>query len=295
MFDTVALFRITPRKPVIPVGVSTIEHPWKTIIKVEKRMHQPRLTITRQQTGKYITRAEVSVPAWLFGSNSFLPSVTDIPIFFDRLDEFVGQRTGLHFNSRSASVSRLDLCRDYECDPTRIVKIIDNYRMYNYPKRRTELIGGTTVRFAARSKQLVVYSKFHEVSARSEGSDHVLPLIRMEDRHRTAAAVTSLCKSIGLHDRSAERLLSQDVSAAVMDKLETRLGIVEAIANSPGNPIKSLFETVGAKKARPLVLHRMLETYVGQDYFIHQEFRVSSRTARRRSREAAKLGLFSLE
>lgn len=295
MFDTVALFRITPRKPEIPVGVSTFAYPWKTIIKVEKRMHEPRITISQQKTGRYITRAEVSVPAWLFGSNSHLPLMTDIPIFFDRLDEFVWERTGLRFNSRRASVSRLDLCRDYECDPAHIVKIIDNYRTYEYPKRRTELIGGTTARFVARSKQLVVYSKFHEVTSRSDQSNQVRPLIRMEDRTLTAGAVASLCKSLGLEDHSAERLLSEDVSTRVIDKLQTRLGIVEAIANCRANPIKKLFATVGAQKARPLALHRLLETYVCRDYFMHEEFGVSSRTARRRAREAAKAGLFTLE
>lgn len=309
MYDTVALSKTSFRGP----SKTQLERygakyryrqgdkdPYQVIINGAPAAHEPRITVTRFQGRGYFIRPEVSIGAWLFGSNVDLPSMSDIAFFLEAIQDYVGERTGIVMDSRKARVSRLDITRDYVCDPLRIRKVIDDLRNYEFPKRMATLVGGTTVYFRSRGKRVaretLIYSKWHEMASGRATKEHLektVGIVRLEDRHRTNSAVIGLMKSLGLPDHSAACMLSEYVHSAVIAKLETALGL--STITLEGAPIRLLYEELGSTQARHVLAHLALKNEFGPDYFDDQAFGTSKRVARQRDRQAARCGLFCLE
>lgn len=312
LFDTVALSRdshLRPNRKILekfdaqyyPKGAS-IEDCRKVVVNPPPHSHQPRITISRRNN-LYYFRPEVSIGAWLYGSNLHLPTTDDLPEFYEKLDHFVGERTGMVMNSKTARTARIDFTRDFRFEPASVNHIIEQYRQFRLPRRDTTLINGTTVNFDSRSlrrtrqRQTSIYSKYHEMASKGADPEELemsVGLIRLEDKYLTNRAVSDLARTHRLPDHNAQHILTDTLYESVIGKLVSRLGL-DTVGCSHAARVRSLFEAVGATVGGRTLVHLALERTIGKNYYTDPMFGASERTAKERSNLATNHGLIALE
>ena len=108
MFDTIAISKtffslpdvaLLGRNGCKPVFSKYDGEPYKFVLNGKEGIKEPRLTISKSPKGFWILKAEVSVGAWLFNSNLFLPNENDMKRFFADLSNFVRWKTGVRFDA----------------------------------------------------------------------------------------------------------------------------------------------------------------------------------------------------
>lgn len=303
MFDTVALSQTRFWRPDHRL-LSDSRAKWvgaSIFVNAQKGSHEPRITFTRVSDHQYICRPEVSIGAWLFGSNLHLPSFEDIPDFLALLENYVGEKTGFVLESLHARVARLDVTHDFKIEPSLVLKIIDDYRSFRWSKRNTVSINGTTVSFDSKAKgqprSTCIYSKYHQLLAAGE-KKHSLSMaegiLRLEDKYRVNRTVKELSKSLGLSDHTARSMLTEKVYSSVLSRTVNQLGLESVMEQDQGR-IRKVYSELGNVRAGHLLEHLALERSIGKDYFRNSLFATSGRAARSRAKEALHFGLLRLE
>jgi len=148
------------------------------------------------------------VDVWLESPSS---TEDDIPQFFEMMNSYIGERTGMVFDARNARTARVDITKDFKLAETRVLTLLNEYRAFPWAKYNTIFINGTTINFDSRGKRLsrrvALYSKFHERQnhgAPAEEQEMARGLLRLEVQHRTNKSLADLAQSLKLSDHKAE-------------------------------------------------------------------------------------------
>lgn len=97
MFDTTALSETTFRRPDERlVGREGVRSKYtregelyQLFVNETEGSAEPRSTLTKTRQLSWIIRPEVSIGAWMFGSNLHLPTEDDIPQFFEMMNSYI--------------------------------------------------------------------------------------------------------------------------------------------------------------------------------------------------------------
>ena len=175
MFDTVAISRSFARTPDLDLLVQNGCEPSyskytgalnKLVLNGKK---EPRLTFRKIQ-GFYIIKAEVSIGAWLHGSNIFLPDEKDIEDFLNDISVFVRYKTSINFNAQRERITRLDVTRDFQIGESRVLSVIEELKSLEIKKYQQKPYK-TGVCFQnsgkEKNKQIVIYSKYHKLLSKN--------------------------------------------------------------------------------------------------------------------------------
>ncbi len=84
----------------------------------------PNLTMIQTPNGIWHLSAEVSLPKMLFGHNARLPNQAEVFEGLEMISEYVEANSGLHFNSKTATVSRVDFAKDFYLSEAKVFQVI---------------------------------------------------------------------------------------------------------------------------------------------------------------------------
>jgi hypothetical protein len=308
MFDTVALSETSFRQPDpallgnpgVTAKLGQRGQPYEIVFSPPKGTGEPRIVMSRRFDGAWVTRPEVSIGRWLFGSNLHLPTAEDIPDFLDRIGSYVSTKTELPFDAPNARVARLDITKDLRLDENVVLDVIDNYRHFKKPKYNTSLINSTTINFDNQGKvfwkRYTLYSKYHERLAQDGSPDELemaKGLLRFEIQHRTNKSVRYLAESNGLPSHQAKYVLNPDIAEKVGNKALLELNVNAAITIGMSGMV-NLFERYGHATATKITSHFAVARQYGPTYFDNPVFGTSAKTANKYTRMAIQVGVFSL-
>jgi hypothetical protein len=314
MFDTVAISQTFARPPDIdllvrrgckPVYSQFTGEPYKLTLNGEKDGKEPRITINKSPKGFWILKAEVSIGAWLFDSNIYLPEEKDMDIFFPMLSEYVGDKTGRKFDAGIERVTRADVTRDFQVNESQVLPIIAALGNISLPKYNRQTINGTGIYFEnkgkIKNKKYSVYSKFHELLTKRASPNELAAakgLVRCEIQHKNNRAVTDLAKSLKLRNHNADHVLTRRVSETIIENTMNLLNLASLLdcGNGQSDYLDRLVEVYGRSSTTiKLAGHLALKKKYGADYGKHQLFDLSPKTIKGYDRQCAKAGVSSLE
>lgn len=182
----------------------------------------PRVTLTRSPDSMQHLRAEVSLPRWIKGSNSFLLTETEIWGGLEQLSKFVFDLTGEPFATSDMFVARVDFTKDLPVGENKIAPIIRRLTSTSISRTLRTTVDDTTIYFNSKgrslNKRIAFYGKYREVLSREHSKaelEKALGVIRLEISYRRTPAVKTLVKKQDLTIRTAERIFRQDVADRV--------------------------------------------------------------------------------
>ena len=310
MFDTVAISSTFARLPDIGLlernGCSAsfsrdTGEPYKLVLNGEENAKEPRLTISKNPKELWIIRAEVSIGAWLFDSNLFLPDENDMKNFFPALSEFVSEKTGIKFDARRERVTRLDATRDFQTDEAKVLSILKQIGNVEIPKYDRKPVNNTGVYFVnkgkSKNKKYALYSKYHDLLNKNASEAEIelaRGLLRLEIQHKNNRSVSDLAKSLHLSNHNANNILTRQTSEKVIEKTMKLFSLSSLLEN-----VESSLETLAKNfsSAMPLTLagHLLYKAQYGSDYGKLPFINLTEETIKRYDRECAKTGILSLE
>lgn len=310
MFDTIAIsnsFLLIPDVELLEKNGCKVFYsphdgtPSRLALNGQKGDKNPRLTISKTPKEHWVVRAEVSVGDWLYGSNLFLPNERDIQKYLKALSEFVGDKTGIKFDSYYGRVTRLDVTRDFELGETKVLSVLKSLNEIQIPKYHRKPMDFNSVYFEnkgkVKNKKLAIYSKYHDLRDK-KASDIELDLskgiLRLEIEHKNNKAVSNLAKSLRLPNHNANHLLTRKTSESVIEKAMNLFALKPLLENSQPSLEKL---GVAYNSAKPLTLagHLYYKSKYGLDYGKLPFINLSEETIKRYDRECANIGILSLE
>jgi hypothetical protein len=310
MFDSVAISSTFARLPDIgllerngckPYFRASTGESYKLVLNGERGSKEPRLTISRSPKELWIIKAEVSIGAWLFDSNLFLPDENDMKDFLTALSEFVGKKTSIRFDARRERITRLDATRDFQVGESKVLSILKKISNFEIPKYNRKPINDTGVYFEnkgrVKNKRYALYSKYHELldkNASEAELDLASGLLRLEIQHKNNKAVSNLAKSLHLPNHNANNILTRETSEKVIERAMELFSLQSLLEN-----VDSSLETLAMNfnSAKPLTLagHLLYKARFGSDYSKLPFINLSEDTIKKYDRECAKTGILSLE
>lgn len=226
MFDTVAISRTSARSPDVDLLVRNgckpffgkyTGEPYKLVLNGEKGTKEPRLNFSKSPLGYWILKAEVSIGAWLFGSNIHLPDEEDMNDFFSYLSDFVRYKTGIKFDAYLERATRLDVTRDFQIGESRVLSVLKELNNVDIPKYHRKPVDNTGVYFEnkgkVKNKKYSVYSKFHDLLSKNADEselDLAKGLLRLEVEHKDNHAVSNLAKSLKMPNHNVNRIMTRE-------------------------------------------------------------------------------------
>ena len=87
----------------------------------------PSLTMIQTPNGIWHLSAEASLPKTLFGHNARLPNQSEVLEGLEMISEYVEANSGLHFDAKTATVSRVDFAKDFLLSEAKISQLIKSY------------------------------------------------------------------------------------------------------------------------------------------------------------------------
>jgi len=275
---------------------------YKVVLNGKPGAKEPRLTITKSQKGFWRLQAEVSIGAWLFNSNIFLPDENDLERFFSDLSDFIFYKIGIRFDVRLERTTILDATRDFNVsENSRVLGILKELTYVDIPKYDRRPFNDTSVYWenkgVIKNKIIKVYSKQHDFinnGASIEEIELAKGLLRLEVHHGDNRAVSNLRKSLGLTYHRAGQILTRKTSEKVIEDAR-RLLRLDSILN---NQLDSKLETLARNydKSMPLILagHLAFKTQYGLEYAEILGIDLSEGTIKEYERKCAKTGTLSL-
>lgn len=311
MFDTVAISRTFARPPNVDLLVENGCKPFyskysgevdKLVLNGEVGAKEPRLTISPSPNGLWILRAEVSIGAWLHGSNLFLPDENDLNRFFPDLSQFVELKTGIPFDAHNERTTRLDVTRDFILTESRVMGVLNELKNLVIPKYHCKPIDNKTVVFENKgrdkNKRIIIYSKYHDLidkKASETEIERARGILRLEIEHKNNRAVSNLSGSLKIPYQYANRMITRETSEAVIEKAMKLLSL-DSILN---NQSKSKLETLALEypSSMPLTLagHLLFKQQFGAEYYKLPFINLKAETVKEYERKCAKTGTLSLE
>lgn len=310
MFDTVAISQTFARLP----NINLLERngckvfysqftgePYKLTLNGEKDAKEPRLTVCATPKGFWILKSEVSIGAWLFDSNLFLPNEKDMNDFFPMLSEFVGDKTGLKFDARIERVTRADVTRDIQLRENQILPIIAALNNFTLPKYNRRNIDGTGIYFEnkgkSKNKKYCIYSKYHDLVnkyASPSEIDLAKGLLRLEIQYKNNRAVADMAKSLKLKNHNADNVLTRRLSETIIQNTMKLLNLTPLLESGNGL-LEKLFNSYDSLTALKLAGHLAVKARYGADYSHLPFINLTPKTIKSYERECVKAGVLSLE
>lgn len=311
MFDTVAISRTFARPPNIDLLVENGCKPfhsrydgevYKLALNGDEGAKEPRLTISSSPKGFWIIKAEVSIGAWLHGSNIFLPDENDLRRFFPDLSQFVRLKTGIKFDAYSERTTRLDVTRDFILTESRVMSILKELKNVSIPKYHCKPIDNKSVYFENKgkdkNKRFKIYSKYQDFIDK-KASDAEIELaegiLRLEIEHKNNRAVSNLSGSLNIPYHFANRMITRETSEAVINNAMTLLHLDSILINQSKSKLETLVLNFDSSTALKLAGHLLFKDKFGADYYKLPFIDLKEATVRNYDRKCAKTGILSLE
>ncbi|MEJ7860003.1 MAG: hypothetical protein WKF90_00055 [Pyrinomonadaceae bacterium] len=310
MFDTVAISRTFTRSPDIDLLVKNGSkpffskydgEPYKLVLNGKDEAKEPRLTISKSPKGYWIIKAEVSIGAWMFGSNLFLPNENDMKDFFPMLSDFVRFKTGIKFEAHRERVTRADPTRDFLIGEANVLRVLKELNNIEIPKYDRKPINFTGVYFKNRgrvtNKVYSIYSKFHELANKKASQteiDLAKGLLRFGIEHKDNRAVSNIAKSLKLPNHNANYILTRNISEKILDDAMKLLNL-QPILDNTHSQLGKLAEKFDSAKPLTLAGHLLYKREFGNNYGELPFINLSENTIKKYDRECAKAGVLSLE
>jgi hypothetical protein len=192
----------------------------------DERATEPSITLFDRECGLSTLAVEVSLPAYLSGSNVRDLSCEELPEALDAVSSFVHRVTNIDaFDATDADIRRLDACHNWRVGEENIKAYIDAACLAQPPRFESPLTQGATyVLFRSDSRQLVLYGKYEQMLSKkkkgfSSNAEEAHGIIRLEHRLRGTKAVSYFAKErMGLPDRKARNLLTPAVWSFMMEE-----------------------------------------------------------------------------
>lgn len=310
MFDTVAISRTFARPPDVDLLVRNgckpffskyTGEPYRLVLNGKEGAKEPRLTISKAPTGYWIIKAEVSIGAWLFGSNIFLPNEKDMNNFFPELSDFVRYKTGIRFNAYLERTTRLAVTRDFSIGESRVLSVLKELNNVHIPKYNRKPVNNTGVYFENKgkdkNKKYSIYSKFHDLLSKNANETELelaQGLLRLEVEHKNNRAVANLAKSFKMPNHNANLILTREVSETVIESAMALLNL-EPLLRDTDCRLERLARNFDSAKPLTLAGHLLYKAKFGLDYGKLPFINLSEATIKKYERECAKTGTLSLE
>jgi hypothetical protein len=272
MIDTVRLVlrvAFVTRAELLALGFRLKEtQPFKTIWVKNPRgsAYQPKLTCIQTNNGNAWLCVEVSLPKLLFGRNTVTLREHDIPEALNRLSSFIYESIGMEFEALTAIVSRIDYFFDFPVGEANLSRYLAAASKAVLPYTRRHIVENS-VSFESKSKRVVIYDKYAEVSTRrglvnAEEIEESKGKMRLELRYLISRACKKIQTKHGLLFPTAQYLCSLPIARKELSSTLADLGLDREIVTN-GSRIDRLREVYGDKRSiRPLVTFiTLLETY----------------------------------
>lgn len=215
----------------------------------------PNLTMIQTPNGIWHLSAEVSLPKMLFGHNARLPNQIEVFEGLEMISQYVEATSRLHFDAKTATVSRVDFAKDFYLSEAKVFQVIKKLSDKILPRMDKLLYNDSTLYFKAKTRQIRIYGKFREVLSRKYSKPENIKIakgiLRFEHCLLKNYAVDSIVKELSLPDKTTHSLLIQDVSDFVMSKVFESLNFYELVTNDKTN-LENLLETFPTRKAMNL-------------------------------------------
>jgi hypothetical protein len=222
---------------------------------------------------------EASLPKFLFGNNIDELDAETTETALQRLGEYVGDVTGVDFETSSAVVTRADFCRNFRLgDETKVRDWNNAVRDRFIPRFDTKPYNWTGVYFSSSAKtnprQICCYSKLDDIRREipikpslNTGELHKRQALhskakgvyRIEDRFKDSRRVAAIAKRFSV-PQTAKALLTPVISDSVITDVGVSLGLNKPLVCNSREDF--LCDSLGFDKARSLIgyLHQR-ETY----------------------------------
>lgn len=275
---------------------------YKVVLNGEPGAKEPRLTITKSRKGFWRLQAEVSIGAWLFNSNIFLPNENDLEKFLSDLSDFIFYKIGIRFDVRLERITVLDATRDFNIGAnSRVLAILKELAYVDIPKYDRRPFNDSGISWEnkgkIKNKIIKVYSKQHDFidkGASKEEIELAKGLLRLEVHHGDNRAVSNLRKSLGLSYHRAGQILTRKTSEKVIDNAIKMLSLDSILKNQSNSKLETLANNY--KKSMPLLLagHLAFKTKYGLEYAEILGIDLSEGTIKEYERKCVKTGTSSL-
>ena len=274
---------------------------YKIVLNGEPGAKEPRLTITRSQSGFWRMFAEVSIGAWLFNSNIFLPNESDLERYFLDLSDFIFYKIGIRFDIRLERVRILDVTRDFNVGESKVLSILKTLLNVNVPKYNRRPFNDTSVYFEnkgkVKNKVYKIYSKQHDFIDKRVSQEEIelaKGLLRLEIHHGDSRAVSNLAKSLKLQNLSAGTIITPQTSDKVINDAVHLLNLDALLNKQTDSPLEILASTYGSSMALTLAGHLAYKEKLGSEYYSLPVFNLTKETVKNYDRKCAKAGTLSL-
>lgn len=215
----------------------------------------PNLTMIQTPNDIWHLSAEVSLPKMLFGHNARLPNQAEVFQGLQIISEYVEANSGLRFDSKTATVSRVDFAKDFSLSEANVFQMIKKLSDKILPRMEKLLYNDSTLYFKAKTRQIRIYGKFREVLARKQAKPENIKaakgILRCEHSYFKSYAIDSIAAKLSLPGKTTESLLTLDVSDFVMSEVLERLNFYELVTNDKTN-LEKLLEIFPTRKAMNL-------------------------------------------
>jgi hypothetical protein len=262
--------------------------------------HEPRLTLSQNPNDFWIIRAEVSIPAWLKGSNLCLPDESDIHTGLDSLSEYVENNSGIIFDAHTERVTRVDYTKDFQVGENAVLPIIARFSKLKLPRYKRACFDETSVYFKnagkERTKEYLIYSKYHERLAKTKNESEqemAKGLIRLENSFRKRG-VNALAKSLKLQMHTANYLLTKETAEMNIQRAMNKLNFEHLLTPVKAN-IENLFDVCDNASALTRIGFLYLRDKYGEDFSKLPFIDLSPKTLKRYFDDCQKAGVLSLE
>jgi len=275
---------------------------YKVVLNGKRGAKEPRLTITKSQKGFWRMQGEVSIGAWLFNSNLFLPNEEDLERFFDDLTVFIFYKIGVWFDVRLERSTVLDVTRDFYLNKeSRVMSVLKDLNYVDIPKYNRRPFNDTSVYWenkgAIKNKIYKVYSKQHDFIDKGASIEEIQlakGVLRLEIHHGDNRAVSNLAKSLKLSKHRAGQIITRETSEKVINEAMKLIGLEPLLNNQSDSKLETL--ALNYDKSIPLILagHLAYKAEFGAEYYKLPFINLTAATVKGYERECAKTGTLSL-
>jgi len=273
---------------------SVCTHPARWRLAREKK---PHLTWSEAPNGSHWLSLTGSLPKFMFGSNVYLLSNDDeLRTCLEGISQYVAETAQVTFDAFAANVNRVDYCHHWRFSSELVPQYLWALRGISLPRMRKTLIDSSTVELSNASQTIVFYDKFEERFAMKSSTQEELNaakgVLRFEMRLRDNRSCDRFAKKMGVPNRKAEMLLTEQATRHAIRQTLDRLGLSKPITEGSAR-LELLRAYCGNDGARFLRLAGFLAAgdYYGLDNLV--KLKISSYSDyRRKLKEIKDAGAF---
>lgn len=274
---------------------------YKVVLNGQPGAKEPRITITRSIKGFWRLQAEVSIGAWLFGSNIFLPDEKDLEDFFSYLSDFISYKIGIRFDVKLERTTILDVTRDFILTESKVLSVIKDLSNFDIPKYNRRPFNDTSVYWEnkgkVKNKVFKIYSKHHDFidkGVSAEEIDLARGVLRLEIHHGDNRAVSNLAKSLKLPSHRAGQIMTAQTAEKVISETMKLFNLDSVIDNQSDSKLETLANSYNSSMPLTLAGHLLFKQSFGVEYYKVLNLNLKPETVKEYERRCAKTGTLSL-